>query len=660
MYSTFSQTAPHSLPVSSQALELNFLRFSIQEPPFVPRVEIESWMVGYVRIVAGLSANVIQEQAQSNPLRTFFFNLFAQNNFANDKFAALVQGILDYIVITIGSQPGIPVEEILESSVRNMIELVTASMTKLYPQLRTCLDTRGEEDVNYLVREFERITVAIDQFRRQFGYQYVPAGQSGNRAPGNDRMAVPPSRPGSGGYPDIYPALDRRPVPVGYPARYDGVHEASAQLFGGAQSPQSIVPRSGEIFSSRFSNLSDASTSRYARVNGSTSQGNSTMNAVIEEKPAKDGPLEDANNTRLVWFPFRDQLYHPIYDPDAHQLFYQKLAGDDVLAVLRSRGDDMDYDRHRTKSVFGPVPPGLDLDDRERVADRLQQGLKEIREERQAREEEVVPEVCTHVKEAVIEESSLEAVWLQAAVEWQASAEGGRRPGIFRVYGDVYDIAVGDEDESGFVESLRSAGTFRNLRSILDDRYGVVSDSLWYKANERATRLVNRVLALNLGLRQTTIDSFTGDLEALLQALRHSWGAAMVEALERHQRALIAAMYRETPESNQVFIADSLCDAWPQGLDRPKLTFMSSWSSLTFVNCTSHELAVEWGKDTTALVTKHAVPLFYQIVRDIVEEARNLGHNLEHYLLQTSDGKMIEIGTAFLADDEGYVVRLTN
>ncbi|MBB5409172.1 hypothetical protein HDG34_003113 [Paraburkholderia sp. HC6.4b] len=657
MYSTLSQTAPHSLPVSPQALEQGFLRFSIQDPPYVPRVEIESWMYSYVRIVAGLSANVIQEQAQSNPLRVFFFNLFARNNFANEEFTALVQGILDYVVVTVVSQPGIQVEAILDDAVRNLIELMTASMTKLYPQLGHYLNAQSAEVVNGHIREFERITEAIKEYRRRFGYQQISPGQPGIRSPGYDRMAVPPARPG--GFPDIYPALDRQPVPAGYPARYDGVHDASAQLFGGVQSPQSTAPRSGEIFSSRFSNLSDTSMPRYAHVNGSTSQGNRTMNAVIEEKPAhKDGPLEDINETALVWFPFRDQLYHPIYDPDAHQLFYQKLAGGDVLAVLRNRGDDMDYDRHRTKSVFGPIPPALDLDDRERVADRLQQGLKEIRQERQAREEEAVPEVCTRVKEAVIEESSLEAVWLQAAIEWQASAESGDRPGIFRVYGDVYDIAVGDEDESDFVESLRTAGTFRNLRRTLDDQYGVVSESLWHKANDRATRLVNRVLALNLGLRETSIDSFTEDLEALLQMLRQSHGAAMVEALERHQRTLIAAIYRETPGDNQAFITDGLCDSWPEGLDRPKLTFMSSWSSLTFVNCTSHELAVEWASDTAALVTRHAVPVFYQIVRDIVEEARVVGHNLEHYLLQTTDGKIIEIGTAFLADDEGYVVRL--
>jgi hypothetical protein len=659
MYSTLSQTAPHSLPVSPQALEQNFLRFPIQDPPYVPRVEIESWMHGYVRIVAGMSANVIQEQAQSNPLRVFFFNLFSRNRFANEEFIALVQGILDYIVVSVVNQPGIQVEAILDDAVRNIIELMTASMTKLYPQLGNYLNAQSVDVVNGHIREFERITMAIAEYRRRSGYQQVPPGHSGIRMPAYDGMTVTPSRMGGSSYQEIYPALGRQSMSAGYLGCYDGVHEASAQLFNGGQAPQSIAPKSGEIYSSRFSNLSDTSVPRYAHTNGSTSQGNTTMNAVIEEKPAlKDGPLEDINQTALVWFPFRDQPYHPIYNPDTNQLFYQELAGGEVLAVVRNRGDDMDYDRHKTKSVFGPIPPALDLDNSERVTYGLQQGLQEIRQERQAREDQETPEVCTRVKEEVIEDSSLEAVWLQGAVEWQASAEGGRRPGIFRVYGDVYDIAVGDEDESDFIEALRISGTFRNMRTVLDDQYGSVSESLWHKANDRATRLVNRVLALNLGLRETSIDSFTEDFEALLQMLRQSYGAAMVEAFERHQRALIAAIYRETPEDNRTCIADVMCDSWPEGWERPKLTFMSSWSSLTFVNCTSHELAVEWGNGTTALVTKRAVPVFYQIVRDIVEEARVLGYNLEQYLLQTLDGKVIEIGTAFLAADEGYVVRL--
>ncbi|WP_233875489.1 hypothetical protein [Paraburkholderia adhaesiva] len=658
MYPTLSPTAPHPLPVRPDALEQNFLRFSIQDPPYVPKVEIESWMYSYVPIVAGMTANVIQEQSRKNPLRVFFFNLFARNRFVNAEFTALVQGILDFIVFKVAGDPRLNVEAIIDEAVEYMVSLVTGSMINVYPQLRNTVDAQTAQAADEHVRDFGQITQAIDEFRRRFGYQHPLPGQSGIRAPGYPGMMGMHSRMDGAGYPDIYPAMDHQRIAPGFAGRYDGVHEASAQLFGGTQASQPIVPRSGEIFSGRFANLPDTSVPRYARVNGATSQGNSTMNAVIEEKPAqKDGLLEDIDETALKWLSFRDQPYHPIFNPDTSQLFYQELASGDVLAVVKARGDDMDYDRHRTKSVFGPVPAGLDLDDGERVTHGLQQGLKEIREERQAREENETPEVCTRVKEAAIEESSLEAVWQQAAVEWQASAEAGRLPGIYRVYGDVYDTVVGDEDESDFVEELRNAGTFKNLRSILDDQYGVASDRLWYKANNRATRLVNRILGLNLGL-PTTIDSFTEDFEPLLQMLRREYGEAMVEAFLRHQRTLIAAIYRETPEDNRVYVADSMCDTWPEGWDRPKLTFMSSWSSLTFVNCTAHELAVEWGKDTTALVTRRAVPVFYQIVRDIVEEAKDLGHNLEQYLLQTLDGKIIEIGTAFLADDEGYVVRL--
>ena len=660
MYSTSSQTSHHSLPVSPQVLEQNFLRFPVQDPPCVPQVQIENWMAGYVRLVAGMSAHVIQDHAQNNPARTFLFNLLARNSFDNEEFTLLVSGILDYLVFEQVRQPGIRVEMILDETVRNIIELLTAAMVKRYPALRGHLAYLGQQaaaQIDGHISEFEQMSNAVEQFRRQYGYLPCPPGEARFQRPVYDGMGAGAARMGGAGYGGSYPAPGREPMPAGISGRYDGVHAASAQLFNGGQQP--VTPRSGEIYSSRFSNLSDTSVPRYARANGSTLQGNTTMNAVIEAKPAlKDGPPEDINETTLMWSPSGDQPYHPIFNPDTSQLFYQRLASGAVFAVVRARGDDMDYDRHRTKSVFGPVAPAFDPGGGERIMHGLQQGLKEIREERQARDDGEAPGFSTRVREGVIEDSALEGVWLQGAVEWQVSAEGGRRPAVFRVYGDVYDIAVGDDDESDFIETLRNAGTFRNLRGLLDDGYGTVSESLWYKANDRATRLVNRVLTLNLGLHGTTIDSFTADLEALLQVLRQVHGEAMLEAFLRHQRAPIAAIYRETPESNRDYIGSVMYESLPKDCEKPKLTFMSSWSSLTFVNCISHELAVEWGKHTTALVTKHAVPVFYQIVRDIVEEARDLGHNLEQYLLQTLDGRIIEIGTALLADDEGYVARL--
>jgi hypothetical protein len=661
MLSTFSPTSRHTLPVSPDVLERGFLRFSVQDPPFVPSIQIEEWMFGYVKPVAGLSAAIIQQHAEDNALRRFVFNLFSRDDFRNEEFAALVKGILDCIVLTLVERPDYRVEENLEAIVRENLELTTVKMTEAFPALQNSLRFLNQEELRRmddLIRAFNARSFEIERFRAQRGYLQYRPGTMRNDGPMYDATGGA-SRFGGARMSGIYPDFGRDAYSSTLPASYGAVQDASALLLGGGHAPHSSTSRPGETFSSRFSNFTDTSEPRYASTNGST-HGNSTMNAVMEGKPAAhDGPLEDAGDTELVWKPYDDQPYHPMYNPQRSQLFYQRLGSKRVFAVVKARGGEMEYDRHRTKSVFGPIPPMLDLDDSESVMDRLQEGLREIREERQAREDNEEPALSTRVRsEVVYEDSSLAGIWLQVAYEWQAAAVDGRRPGIYRLYGEVYDIAVSDRDESGFVEKLRNSGTFSNLRAILDDAFGEVGDSIWYKANERATCLVNRILTLNLGLHDAEIGSFTEDFEPLMQMLRQIWGDAMAEALERRQRHQIAAIYRPTAEKARECVENNMLEASPEPCTKPELTFMASRSSLTFVDCTSHELSVEWAEGTTALVTKGDAPVLHQIVRDIVNEAHELNLNLEQYLLQTSDGKIIEIGSAFLADDDDHVVRL--
>jgi hypothetical protein len=647
------------LPVSADMVQRPFLNFSVQQPPFVPQIQIEPWLTGYVPLVAGMAASEIQNLAESNPLRRFFFNLFSTNNFANDEFSSLVKGILDFVVLSLAERPQLRPEQVIETSVSQIIELMVATMIKVYPALRNYIQPQLQPGFDNHIRSFDAISYKIAEFRNKFGYLQAPPGQQQQHQPYGQQFSGGYMPQQQQGYVQQFPGGDPRFGSGGHqPYGPQGMSMApqGGTIFnnGGMNAQQPVSPQ-GRSMGDRYATMPDMATpaapasppAQPYQAPVTVAQETTTMS----QKQDSDGPLEDAETSNLKWTRSDHQPYHPAYNPVTHQLFYQQLANGTVNAVIKQRENIMDYDRHKTSSVFGPIPPALDLANTDQVMQSLTQGLQEIVEEKEARLQEEEPKFSTRVRMAWYADTSIEACWLKGAIEWAKSTENGKRPDIFRHYGQVVDATISTEDEAHFVDEFKNAGTFVQLKELLDDAYGEASPALWHKANARATDMVNRVLSLNLALSNVSIDSFVHDLDELLAVLRDSFGDVIFKAFVRNQRRLITATFETLPtEVEDQLTLDLIEDVKIDG-EEPKLAFLASNVSFTYLNCLSHELSVEFAAGETAVIMKSVSPVLHQVVKDILDETQMFTTTVDRQLIQTLDGKVLEVDVGFIGED---------
>ncbi|WP_144106755.1 hypothetical protein [Paraburkholderia sp. BCC1886] len=650
-----------NLPVSADQLQWPYLNLGPQNPPMVGQLTIENWMGNYVPLVAGLAADEIQRTAESNPLRKFFFNLMAQNQFNNPEFTNLVQAIIDFSVMTVCEQPHRQMENVIEGAVPEVIEMLVATMLKLYRGLRRYINPNSSQPIDNLIYGFENLSGRIERFRQQNGYlQYPPQQQYSNQQRGG--YAGNGGGGGYNGYQQRHPGGD---------PRFGGGQQQQQRMgyaAGGANSPftngQQQVPANpqGRTMGDRYSSaeLPNMVTPRYAAAQEAPSpvqhavQERTPVNAIAEPT---DGPLEDAQTTKLKWTPSEHQPYHPSYNPVTHQLFYQRLASGQVNAFVTQRKDIMDYDRHKTSSAFGPMAPSLDLTNTDQIMKNLNRGVVEIEQERVQRTEELPAKLTTRVREAWYADVSVAGCWLKGAVEWANSTENGVKPEIFRLYAQVTEAAVGLEDESAFVDNFRDAETFLELKEALNNAFGDVSPALWYRANKRATDMVNRVLALNMSVTEVSIDSFTHDIEDLLAYLNDSMGELIFKAFVQNQRTLIRGIFETVSEDTHNALTELILGEAEIEGKKPKLTFLVSNVSFTYLNCLSHQLSIEFAKDIPAVLLKSQTPVLYQVIKDAVEEAQSFSATVDRVLIQTLDGKILEADVGFLGD-ELFVIRL--
>lgn len=386
------------------------------------------------------------------------------------------------------------------------------------------------------------------------------------------------------------------------------------------------------------------------------------MNTPIVQ--TQEGPLEPIETSTLKWERSVTQPYFPAWDPSKQELFLQRLAnGDTVARMKRKDANIMDYERHKLTSVFGPALPQLDLTNTQVTLEVIQKGLVEIAQEKQERLESVEPSFSTRVNPNWYADVTNEMIWLKGACNWMQSTDNGKRPDIYRQYGQVVEMVVGAENEENFIESFRDAGTFANLFKMLNEVYGKCSTTLWYRVNQRITDLVNRVLSFNLSLTGWSIDSFALDGLKIIDVLKEHFGDVVHGAFLKNQAYLIRSIFEAISDEDAIALdgnfiphPDDKAELDPT-VTLPVFTHLVSNASFTFLNCLAHELSLEFKLEHPAILTDSLTPVVYRLVQSIMEDAKSYsGATLGRHFIQTLDGHILEVDTGYIGD-ETYLLR---
>jgi len=414
------------------------------------------------------------------------------------------------------------------------------------------------------------------------------------------------------------------------------------------------------------STLSQPFNARVANIQQEQSTMQTSQEKVIDPTVAPAAPVlipyKDLKYSGSLTFP-----YFPAFHPSQHDLFYQVEPNGSTIPKFKERTTAVDYDKHAlTNTVFGTAPKKLDMVNHLEMLSRVQKGVRVMRDETAKPGEIETPMGAsglerdpgtTYVMDKWISASSLDSAWVQGQIErvkWNLSAK--ELPGVFRVYAEVLIPTVSELDESELVKTLNGAKSFLELAQLINQNLNTMSPSLYGIVNRRMTQTLNRILAQNISLPNVSITSFVEDIGDLLNYVEEKFGAVVKDAVVRHQREHIASALAVAPDDLAKSMTETLMDRFEfEEGKAPKVTFVSSSYSLTYLNVISHALDLELNDQGASAVLKQMTPMFYDMLTTLFEEVEKQPDfvNFDRHLIMTLDGRILEATKGYMGEAAG-------
>jgi hypothetical protein len=639
-----------SLPFNPTAPERQPMNITLNNPPCVPPYNGPGPLQNIAPLAAAALAIEIQNRAPSNPLRTFMYNQYSNNGYQNQDFAALVEATLDFVGLSCTQGRFNNVEQALQTCVPQMCEMLCAVNLTLFPALEQFVTNETAPALRNLIGQFQNLAGQIKNWR-------MSGGQAGG---GSNWGGQPQSSWGSGNSWAGGGGWGNTGGGAGFDRRWGGGNAVqpsagSTGLFQNASSGRQMPAQASTGFvSSKYGNDSDPIKQPFQARQAQTqqpAQQETTMNTIataeVQEASAASG--------KIKWKPSVKYPYFPASTPSLGELWLRKHPDGSVEPFFKERDQSMDYDRHAIGGVFGMAPRQLDLSHAADTMQRIEDGIKQVNKAAVApQEEKSKPEIITYVKpEATIVTDEVSAL-LNGALA-RLAVPGGRIPDVYRVHAIIADPIVTMHDETDAVKNFGASKSYIELREKLNSALNEISPELWGAVNTKMTTLVNRILKMNLGLVNVSIDSFVTDIEDLLNYLGKK-GNLYRESFEKHAREVIYAAFQTLLNDHSSGFTEGFID----GLEfadggKPQLTYVASNYSLTYLNALSYELDIELSKDTASVVTKALSPIMNEMLEGLFTSTE--GSCFERYLIITNDGRQLEATKGYL-NESAYLLTL--
>jgi hypothetical protein len=362
-----------------------------------------------------------------------------------------------------------------------------------------------------------------------------------------------------------------------------------------------------------------------------------------------------ASSGKLKWVPSAQFPYVPAFAPSTQELYFKTLPDGTLQPIIQLKDKaHMDYDKHGTTTSFGPTPKDLDLSQAAVTMDKISKGVKRLNDATKELNElpddqDATPELTTFVNPVKYLETSEAAAWFTGAVQ-RMTAIDGKIPDVYRIYAAIAEPIISMTDESDIVENFRSSNTYIELREKMNASINTVSPALWAHANKKATETINRVLKQNTSL-SLTIESFVVDIQETVDYLGTKYGTTIQSAFLKHQKQVIGAMF-ENMGNAAAEMESSILDGLVFAEDaRPKITFVASQYSLTYLNCVSYELDIELQPGISSAVLSDSTPAIHALISGLFKDVEERGGNFLRHLIRTNDGRILEAARGYVGAD---------
>jgi hypothetical protein len=612
--------APPPLPYVANQLVVPFLQIGIGNPTHIPNIPVPPQIAPAMPLLVSAAEIEIQSKAyqQGTPLRVFFHNEHARNNFMNPEFDSLIMAIVPMLV-----------------------DLLTAVNLEKYPGLVSYMDGNSMQAAQSAIQTFKQI-----------------AGDIANWRAGGRMQAPPQAQYNTNTYPQAGQTYG------GHATRFGGGQAlgGGSALFGGQRAAG--APTAGAAGSTQNDSRYDAQANNYAGAGevvkqpfqaSATHPANQQTETVVAAEP------REVPGSQMAWKPSAKYPYYFAHNPLKHELFYRINVDGTIDTVLKEKElNVLDYERHKTSTVFGTVPRTLDLmTNRAKVLAQIENGIKQINTVEPITEmPDDVPDgeqkpVTSFIKKEWIAENSLTAAWFFLGTERLLHPDDKGSPDVYRIYAQISKPILSDKDETQVVQDLAKCNNFLELRDKLVILAPTISAELWGLANLKMTDTVNRIIKQNLSIPKLKITDFVADIEDLQGILERKYGASIHQGFMKFQKAHIATAFMTLDNGVADKVRDDMFDGmqFPEG-KRPALTFLTSNMSLTYVNFRSHELEVELATDTSAALSRAVTPVLYQLVEGLYQQADKAGQ-FDRHLIKTADGRILEASKGYIVAANG-------
>ncbi len=673
-----------NLPVDPFHLLHRPLNLSINHAPLVPDYQGPHWVAGLLPAISAAAAIEIQDaalQQNANPLRIFMYNLFAENQFNNPLFADLVCNLADFIACYVNQGRWPNPDAALPEAVRDMIEMVAASHVRRFPDLGQVIDRQMFNAVQELIAQLDNVAGHVQQFMngmqqaqpvsRNYGHSGSYSAGGGG-AVGYGGSPMPAGRVyGSSGYGPSGGGGPRRVQyaggtgnrPGGMSSRFGGGDTSQPSTGSGLYQHASSAPQpqSGGTFSSRFNTGSEPTADQVLTHPTATARQEQTQMQESQQQPVQNenGPFAFEAGIGS-WVPTQAVPYLPAYDPTKYQLVFQKKDGELRPNLMQLPTDMLDYNRHDIKTIFGEAPKVLNLADPKVVNEALAAGLKEMNEVKPGEGEDAAPQLSVLIDQRTPLETSEEAAWTNSSISRVSLIASGKRADIFRSYACILKPIITEKDENDFLVNLEAARTYLEVRDIMVEQAKEISLDLFSTVERKMTAVINNVLKNQLSLVDVTIDSFVGDIEELLNMVRDSYGEMMYDALIKHQRRYIALTFQRWNDETHAALKELLFGdrEYTEESPAPHVAYLAQMVSMTHLDCSVHELDIDFSDKTSATVLQKFFPVMYSIIDSILSYARK-EPRIARNLIRTNDGYILEVFEGDLGGGH-YLISRTN
>lgn len=659
-------------------------------PPFVPVLnQLPPNVQSSIPAVTGALAVLLTARAKDNPLRMFMFNQLANNNFYNQEFVSLVNGVIEYAILYFMKQayPN------YESAVQDGLQLLTKAWAAVnvvnFPALQSVVPPDMVGGIQETVNWYNNIGAEVQANRYRWTNQGIqpmqPTGMSmsgfgGQQAGGWGQqqgggwnqgggmgmgMGGMRSMPGPGRS-DVFNNAGGGGQPLMRSVGQVGAGSASTRYdSGGGQAPAGRPWLKGAVAGPQTQQAAPAAAApaQQSLMNADPVRMQEpipTQPPLAAPAPA-EGPLVPAESNWRLWKPSAVYPFVPAYDPATHTLYFRKNSNGNIEPVLKERNSTVDYDRHST-SAFGNSPaaqrlvkPGQKLPEIDKGNDQLMKALDQGELPSPEGPSEVdVPQPDYLPGE--LDQQSLEVMIAQGDIA-RRERKRGDLPEIFRVYGRLAEPLVVSKDVTDKLASYRDAGTFEELKSRLNADVNEVPPNFWVTCNRRATELVNRLLRQNMSIpaRKLSIDDFVNDITPLIEALAEDFGKPFQEAFLKNQAKFINGTFLSMDSQEATEWTDQYVNvnAYDDG-KVPAMAYPSYDVMLTYINCLAHELGVELAQDVGAAVTSDRLAVLYKVLEGVFADSDNRkadNVNITRHYLILNDGRILEAARGFLYED---------